>query len=117
MRRSRSERVSSAGPSPTLSAFVFLSDYEGFGLTPLEALSAGVPIVVLDTPVSREIYGAAACYVDRPDPDVIAARLERVLFDAEERARLLDAASAVLARYSWDECARRTLQILLANGR
>ena len=35
--------------------FVFLSEYEGFGLTPLEALSAGVPIVVLDTPVAREL--------------------------------------------------------------
>src|SRR5207244_8894235 len=39
--------------------FVFLSEYEGFGLTPLEALSAGVPIVVLDTPIAREVYGDA----------------------------------------------------------
>jgi glycosyltransferase involved in cell wall biosynthesis len=38
------------------SVFVFLSEYEGFGLTPLEALSAGVPIVVLDTPIAREVY-------------------------------------------------------------
>ncbi len=43
--------------------FVFLSEYEGFGLTPLEALRAGVPIVVLDTPVAREVYGDAAVYV------------------------------------------------------
>ena len=39
----------------------FLSEYEGFGLTPLEALSAGVPPVVLDTAVAREVYGDAAC--------------------------------------------------------
>ena len=31
------------------SVFAFLSEYEGFGLTPLEALAAGVPPVVLDT--------------------------------------------------------------------
>ena len=37
----------------TASVFAFLSEYEGFGLTPLEALSAGVPVVVLDTPVAR----------------------------------------------------------------
>ena len=45
------------------SVFAFLSEYEGFGLTPLEALAAGVPPVVLDTPVAREVYGDAAVYV------------------------------------------------------
>jgi glycosyltransferase involved in cell wall biosynthesis len=98
-------------------AFVFLSDYEGFGLTPLEALSAGIPIVVLDTPVAREIYGPAAVYLPRPDPALVDAALERMLFDEAERARLLDAAATVLARYSWQECAHRTLQVLLACAR
>src|SRR5262249_60905273 len=42
------------------SGFIFLSEYEGFGLTPLAALAAGVPIVGLATPVAREIYGDAA---------------------------------------------------------
>ena len=41
------------------SVFAFLSEYEGFGLTPLEALASNVPIVVLDTPVAREVYGLA----------------------------------------------------------
>ena len=45
------------------SVFAFPSEYEGFGLTPLEALAAGVPPVVLDTPIAREIYGPAARYV------------------------------------------------------
>ena len=73
------------------SAFAFLSEYEGFGLTPLEAMAAGVPVVVLDTEVAREIYGPAAEYVARPEPDLIAAALERLLVDDEARARLIDA--------------------------
>ncbi len=98
-------------------AFAFLSDYEGFGLTPVEALSARIPIVVLDTPIAREIYGGAAIHVPRPDPGLIESALERALFDQAERSRVLDASAAVLARYSWEECAHRTLQILLACAR
>jgi glycosyltransferase involved in cell wall biosynthesis len=97
-------------------AFAFLSDYEGFGLTPLEALASGLPIVVLDTEVAREIYGPAALYVERPEPVLIEAALERVLFDETERARQFDAATRQLERYSWRECAQRTLQVLLTCG-
>ena len=95
-------------------AFAFLSEYEGFGLTPLDALAAGVPIVVLDTEVAREIYGPAAVYVPSPDPALVEAALEALIFDPAARARVLDAAPAVLERYSWQESAQRTLQALLA---
>ena len=40
--------------------FAFLSDYEGFGMTPLEAMARGVRRCVLDTPVAREVYGDGA---------------------------------------------------------
>ena len=95
-------------------AFAFLSEYEGFGLTPLDALAAGVPIVVLDTEVAREIYGPAALYVPTAMPPVVRSALETVLYDEKERRRLLDAAPQVLERYSWQESAQRTLQVLLA---
>jgi len=90
--------------------FVFLSEYEGFGLTPLEALSAGVRAIVLDTPVAREIYGDAAWYV-APESDVrdASAAIRTLLTDAESRQRLLGQAPAVLARYSWDTAADATL--------
>jgi glycosyltransferase involved in cell wall biosynthesis len=94
-------------------AFAFLSEYEGFGLTPLEALAAGIPVLLLDTPVAREICGDAAVYVKRADPALIEQALESLLFNNAERERILGAASALLPRYSWTECARRVLHILV----
>jgi glycosyltransferase involved in cell wall biosynthesis len=91
------------------SVFAFLSEYEGFGLTPLEALTAGVPIVVLDTPVAREVYGPAADYVPRGDIDAAAAALGRFLHSRSAGDEQLAHAPAVLARYSWDRAADETL--------
>src|SRR4029079_13756506 len=75
------------------SAFAFLSEYEGFGFTPLEALAAEMPPVVLDTPVAREIYGDAAVRIPSPEPAAIAAALADVLTpDSETRRAVLAAA-------------------------
>jgi glycosyltransferase involved in cell wall biosynthesis len=95
--------------------FAFLSEYEGFGLTPLEALAAGVPIVVLDTPVAREVYSEAAWFVP-PDERAVASALEALLVDPAEAQALLSRAPAVLARYSWDRAAHETLDALLRAG-
>jgi glycosyltransferase involved in cell wall biosynthesis len=92
--------------------FGFLSEYEGFGLTPLEALSAGVPPVVLDTAVAREVYGDAANYVPPGDIEGTASVLRRCLVDPQSADSVLANAPAVLARYSWDDAARRTLEQL-----
>jgi glycosyltransferase involved in cell wall biosynthesis len=90
-------------------AFAFLSEYEGLGLTPLEALAAGVPSVLLDTPIARESCGPAALYVARNDRAGTTMALERLLFDEPTRRRLLDAAPRVLARYDWASAAHETL--------
>jgi glycosyltransferase involved in cell wall biosynthesis len=93
--------------------FVFLSDYEGFGLTPLEALSCGVPIIVGDTMVAREVYGDAARYVGTSDAAAAAAALEALLFDEGARQALLTRAPGILGRYSWARAGRETLDVLL----
>jgi hypothetical protein len=97
--------------------FAFLSEYEGFGLTPLEAMAHGVPPLVLDTPVAREIYGDAAMFVPREDLEATADAIRRLLFDAQTRASLLARAPAVLGRYSWQRTARETLAALESAAR
>ena len=93
-------------------AFAFLSEYEGLGMTPLEALAAGVPPVVYDTAVAREAYADAALYVPVGDGPAIVRALERALFDETTRAAILAAAPATLAKYDWPRAARETLAII-----
>jgi alpha-1,3-rhamnosyl/mannosyltransferase len=95
-------------------AFAFLSEYEGLGMTPLEALTAGLPPVVVDTPVAREAYGDAALYVQLGALPPITRALEAALFDEAARAQVLAAAPAVLAKYSWPRAARETLRVIEA---
>ena len=91
------------------SVFAFLSEYEGFGFTPLEALSAGMPIVVADTPVAREVYGAAAHYVPVGDIAATTKILAQLLCDSVSGREPLRHAPGVLARYSWERAANETL--------
>jgi glycosyltransferase involved in cell wall biosynthesis len=96
--------------------FAFLSEYEGLGLTPLEALAAGVPPILLDTSVARESCGDAAVYVPLGDRPATTRALESLLFDETVRRRILRAAPAELAKYSWSRAARETLSVLEAAG-
>jgi glycosyltransferase involved in cell wall biosynthesis len=96
----------------TASVFAFLSEYEGFGLTPLEALACGIPAVVVDTPVAREVCQEAAVFVGSGDIAGITAALDDLLTNDTRRVAQLDAARRVLAQYSWPEAARATLQAI-----
>ena len=92
------------------SVFAFPSEYEGFGFTPLEALAAGVPPVVLDTPVAREICGSAARFVHKSanHSELVNALIELLTNDAS-RAAILQQGRETLARFDWSKTARSTL--------
>lgn len=56
-------------------AFVFPSYYEGFGIPPLEALSAGARIIISNAASLPEIYKKSAYYIDPENPDVSLSKL------------------------------------------
>lgn len=95
------------------SVLAFLSEYEGFGFTPLEALAAGVAPVLLDTPIAREICGPAAAFVSpaASNPE-IAGTIADLLANESRRHEIVQNGQAVLAQYNWNVTAAATLTIL-----
>lgn len=87
-------------------AVVLPSLYEGFGLTALESLYAGKPLVASELPSVREIAGDAAVYVRNPtNPDAWVDAIGRVASGGELQDRLCADGLARARRYSWDRTA------------
>ena len=91
--------------------FVFPSLYEGFGMPALEAMSHGVPCLCSNAGALPEICGEAALYFDPTSVDAIAEGLQRMLADAQLRARLGSAARGWARRFSWTRAAEETIAV------
>jgi glycosyltransferase involved in cell wall biosynthesis len=91
--------------------FVFLSEYEGFAMTPLEALAYGVPSVLLDVPVAREVYGAAARLVPLDPPRIADALADLLVTDASRRS-LLTAGDGLLRTHTWSRTGSTVIETL-----
>lgn len=95
-------------------AFIFPSLYEGFGLPVLEAMACGAPVITSTISSLPEVAGDAALLVDPLDPYAIAAAIMRVHDDATLRADLRQRGLARARQFTWESCAQRTLEALMA---
>ena len=84
-------------------AFILPSYYEGFGLTPLEALSCGAQIIVANAASMPEIYGKMAHYIDPYNTDV---NLDKLLQEQTEQP------AEILKKYSYETAAKQVYNIL-----
>jgi glycosyltransferase involved in cell wall biosynthesis len=84
-------------------AFILPSYYEGFGLTPLEALSCGAKIIIADAASLPEIYGKTAHYID---PFNIDIDIDKLLEEPVESP------DAILEKYSYDTSVNQVYEMI-----
>lgn len=78
-------------------AFIHPAKYEGFGLTPMEAMSVGAPIILSDATCLPEVYGKTVHYID---PNNAYVDLNSILNQAVESSQ------KTLDKYSWEKTSR-----------
>jgi alpha-1,2-rhamnosyltransferase len=87
-------------------AFIFASLAEGFGLPIVEALQHGLPAIVSDIPVHREVGREFCIYFDPMRPEDLA----NVVFSIESKAIEFVRPAVDLQLPTWDESAQELLE-------
>jgi len=88
--------------------FVHPAFYEGFGLTPLEAMACGAPVAVSNTSSLPEVVGEAGVYFDPQSPQSIAQGIIKAI---QERARLRTLGLTQAKKYSFKQTAIKTYNV------
>ena len=95
-------------------AFVFPSLYEGFGIPILEAFASEIPVLTAHNSSLSEVAGDGALYCDAQDVSVIAKKMKQLWQDETLRKNLVERGNEQLKHFSWDQCARETMECILA---
>lgn len=91
--------------------FVYPSQYEGFGLPPIEAMAHGVPTIVSDAACLVEITKGAARVIDPMDLDSFSASIAEALEDEQWRRAASKAGYIVADGYNWNNCISETVEV------
>ena len=91
--------------------YVFPSLMEGFGLPPLEAMSYGVPVAAAQASCLPEVLDKAAVFFNPNDVNNMVKIIDNLIKDKKLREELINKGKELIKKYSWQICARKTLNI------
>ncbi len=97
-------------------AFVMPSLYEGFGLTVLEAMACGTPVISSTAGALPEVADGAAILIDSTSTEALAEALLKVLNDDCLREELRASGLRRASHFTWERSARRIEAVLEANA-
>jgi glycosyltransferase involved in cell wall biosynthesis len=90
----------------------FPSLYEGFGMPPLEAMAAGVPVAASRAASIPEVCGDAALYFDPLDPADMARAMDTLLSDESMRRQLAEKGFCQAKKFSWERAAQEFVELI-----
>lgn len=91
--------------------FVYPSEYEGFGLPPLEALQNNTPVLTSRKASLPEVLQEASFYSDVQDTDKLAENIYQALMKNKKRNKKITKGNLLLDNYSWVKTAKQTLKV------
>jgi len=95
--------------------FLFPSFYEGFGMPILEAQERGVPVITSNISSMPEVAGKdGALFVDPNNLEDMANALKTLAEDDNLRQNLIEQGKRNAEKYSWEKCAKETMDVLLS---
>jgi glycosyltransferase involved in cell wall biosynthesis len=92
------------------SLFVYPSQYEGFGIPPLEAMACGVPTITSDNSSLPEAVGNGARQVSAGSVDQLTQAIKEVLQDKKEQQVLIEKGFKQVDKFSWEQEAKKLLK-------
>jgi glycosyltransferase involved in cell wall biosynthesis len=92
-------------------AHIIPSFYEGFGITVLEAMELGCPVISSNTGSLKEVGGSACMYFNPKSSNDLIKKINLLIENKKIYQSLIDKGYRHCARHTWKKCAQKTYQL------